>query len=203
LLPASTVGHAVTVNLSWTPQRIVWIALWLSLLGGIACVVILAMSLVRGRRSALVVRADDVHSVVVVPSEPVVLRPAFLEPGFAPNSSRAVVATVALGLVAGVVVRPWVGVLIAAVTYLSIRDRRVRLAARYAPVALAAGIAVYMAGAQAIKHYATGTHWPAIFSWARVPTWIALFLLLIDAVVEWMWRGDAPPDPERPDDDSL
>ena len=27
-----------------------------------------------------------------------------------------------------------------------------------------------------------------IFSWARIPMWIALFLLLVDAAVEWLWR---------------
>ena len=44
--------------------------------------------------------------------------------------------------------------------------------------------------AQAFEHYSTGTPWPAIFAWARFPVWIALFLLLADAVIGWMWRSD-------------
>ena len=55
---------------------------------------------------------------------------------------------------------------------------------------MVAGIAAYMAGEQALHHYVTGTHWPSIFAWARIPIWIALFLLLADALVARMWHGD-------------
>jgi arabinofuranan 3-O-arabinosyltransferase len=187
LLPASTVGHAVTVSVVWTPQRYVWIALWLSLVGGIACLVILGWSLLTARRR--------VAAVAPVPSEDasITVRPPLLEPALTSDTRLSVGAVVVLAVLAGVVVHPWVGLLVGALTYASIRDRRARLVVRYAPVAIVAFIALYMAGAQAIEHYATGTHWPSIFSWARVPMWIALFLLLVDATVEWLWRRTSPP----------
>ena len=188
LLPANAVGHAVTVSLVWTPQKYVWIALWLSLAGGIVCLAILLWSFVlaRRRQDALVMTAPYEDSTIA-------LRPPRLEPALARQTAPTVAAVVALAVLSGAVVRPWVGVLIGGLTYLSIRDRRARFVVRYAPAAIAVAIALYMAAAQAITSYASGTHWPSIFSWARVPTWIALFLLLVDATVDWLWRRNAPP----------
>jgi hypothetical protein len=97
------------------------------------------------------------------------------------------VIIVTLSVLAGVIVLPWVGVLVGALTFWSMRDRRVRFLVRYAPAAIVVGAAIYMAIAQVVNRYPTGGSWPAIFAWERIPVWIALFLLLADAVVA---RGD-------------
>ncbi|HEY5011800.1 MAG TPA: hypothetical protein VIK61_03730, partial [Acidimicrobiia bacterium] len=193
LVPSSLPGHAATVRLDWAPQRLVWFALWLSLAGGLACLTILGASLLRGRRRVTAdVPGED--RAEFVGYAPIAARTVLLEAPLARETRRAVVAVATLAFVAAVVVRPWVGVLVGALAYLSTRDRRVRLLVRYAPAAIVAGIAAYMAGAQALHHYPTGTHWPALFAWARIPIWIALFLLLTDALVAWMWhRDDGPP----------
>jgi hypothetical protein len=192
LVPASVGGHAVTVRLEWVPQRVVRVALWLSLAGALACLVIIAAA-ARARRRRASGEDADADPVAATAHEPVSSRPVLFEPALARSSRRATIAVLALTLAAGVLVRPWVGLLIGALALWSLRDRRVRLAVRYAPAAIIAVLAVYVAVAQAVEHYPTGTHWPALFAFARIPTWIALLLLLTDAVVEWMWRSDEGP----------
>jgi hypothetical protein len=167
----------------------VWVALWLSLVGALACLAIVVAGGFRKRSGAVI-------------SPAIASRPTFLEAPLARHSRRTIVAVAILTVAAGVLVRPWVGLLVGALAFWSVRDRRVRVAVRYAPAAIVGAIAVYMAAAQAIEHYVTGTHWPAIFKVARIPMWIALFLLLADALVERMWSRDDVPAPEASADDA-
>jgi hypothetical protein len=182
-------GHAVTVRLDWVPQRVVWIALWLSLAGGLACLLIVAATARARRRSARVGSADT-ERLATAGRESITARPVLLEAALAPRTTRATaLVVVTLALAAGVLVRPWAGILVGGLAFWSLRERRVRLLVRYAPAAIMIGVAIYMAGAQAVHHYTTGTGWPAAFAPARIPTWIALFLLLTDTVIEHMWRN--------------
>jgi arabinofuranan 3-O-arabinosyltransferase len=187
LIPPS--ASALTVHLRWSPQRFVWLALWLSLLGGIACVGIVIVSSVRRRARA----ADGTDSVAQVAPAAITSRTALLEAPIARTSTRSTLVPVAtLSILAGLIVVPWVGVLVGVLTFWSMRDRRVRCIVRYAPAAIVGAIAISIAIAQAIHHYPTGGSWPAIFAWARIPVWIAIFLLLVDAVVDRTERFDEP-----------
>jgi len=189
-IPASAAG--LTIHLSWTPQRYVWFALWLSLVGGLACVGIVVASSIRRRRA---LAADGVDPFGPVVPAAISARAALLEAPVARGSTRAtLVPVLTLAIISGLIVVPWVGVLVGALTFWATRDRRVRFVIRYAPAAVVGAIAIYMAIAQAVQHYPTGGNWPALFAWERIPVWIALFLLLADAVVGRTGRtdGDTP-----------
>ncbi len=189
LLPAHP--DAVTVQLTWTPQRFVLLALWLSLASALLCCAIVAASSWRRRRA--VAGGPELEPSAPIGNDPVLPRAALLEAPLARRPRRAAVAISVLAVIAGVVVAPWVGILVGALAYWSLRDRRVRVAVRYAPAAIVAVIACYMAIAQILEKYPTGNAWPALFAWARIPVWIALFLLLTDAVISRMWREDDEP----------
>jgi arabinofuranan 3-O-arabinosyltransferase len=184
IVPPNPNGLGVTVHLEWVPQRVAWVAIWLSLAAGVACLAIVAGSSVRRRRRA---RTGEPEPALPVATTAITMRPALLERPLARGSARSILVIATLALSAGILVRPWVGVLIGALAFWSIRDRRVRLLIRYAPAAIVGGIAVCMAIAQAIHHYPSGGSWPALFAWERIPIWIALFLLLADALIERKW----------------
>jgi hypothetical protein len=180
VIPASATD--LTVRLQWAPQRYVWFALWVSLLSGLACVGIVIATSVRRRRQGA--GAADPDAFTTPAAGAITLRAPLLEAPLAPYSVRTrLLVPLSLALVAGVVVLPWVGVLVGAVAYGAMRDRRVRLLMRYAPAAIVVGGAIYIAIAQAVEHYSAGGTWPAIFDWERIPIWVALFLLLADAVI--------------------
>jgi arabinofuranan 3-O-arabinosyltransferase len=189
LVPANLTGRAVTVSLEWVPQRVVWVALWLSLAGAVVCLMIVAAA-TRARRRRARPGTPVPDRVAAGAHEAVTSRAVLLEAPLARHTARSAAAVATLAVTAGVLVRPWVGILVGALAFWALHDRRVRLLVRYAPAAVVVAIAVSMAGAQTLEHYPTGTHWPWIFAWARIPIWIALFLLLADAVIEWMWRSD-------------
>jgi arabinofuranan 3-O-arabinosyltransferase len=179
IIPAS--ATELTVHVRWTPQRFVGLALWLSLLSGLACVAIVIVSSVRRRRGAGVTEAE---TVAMIGAGSITSRAPLLEPALARQSVRTtLVVTLTLALVAGVIVLPWVGILVGALTWWSMHNRRIRLFVRYAPAVFVAGSAACIAIAQAVNHYRAGGTWPAIFAWERIPVWIALFLLLADAVI--------------------
>jgi hypothetical protein len=139
------------------------------------------VSSVRRRRGAGVTEAE---TVAMIGAGSITSRAPLLEPALARQSVRTtLVVTLTLALVAGVIVLPWVGILVGALTWWSMHNRRIRLFVRYAPAVFVAGSAACIAIAQAVNHYRAGGTWPAIFAWERIPVWIALFLLLADAVI--------------------
>ncbi len=171
-------GGAFDVVFEWTPQRQVWAAIWLSLLGVLLCLTIIAFTWTRRR------------SVVATAATP---RPGDSEVDLA-WSARAPatragtrvrwLAPLVSGLLGALVVTPWVGVLAAAVTFAVLVRPRLRPLAMLVPAALLALCALYIVVQQHRYRYPSVFEWPTVFPRARTLAWIAVMLLTADGIVE-------------------
>jgi MFS family permease len=202
----------MNITVTWTPQRTFDIALIISVLATLACLAILVGAfVVRRRRRARDAAADGDPAPIgdrLAVGAPTA--PAFVGRWLPRPLARRTVATVATvigtGLGAALIVRPWVGLLVAAFVLLAIRSPKWRLALRVVPPVLVLGVAFYITVGQRLDRFAPTFDWPTRFSEMSVPTWIAIVLFASDAVIAMVWRtgiGDeaSRPDPE-PDSDA-
>jgi hypothetical protein len=164
------------VVMQWTPQRQVWLALWLSLLAALGCVLIIALT---WRRAILVAtsktaRPGDGDVSLGVP------------PGFGREVPARVRwgAPLLAGLIAGLTVSPWAGILVAVVTLIAVHRPRARVLLMLLPAALLFVAGVYLTSQQFRYHFPSVFEWPTLFPHARTPAWIAVMLLVGDAIVE-------------------
>jgi hypothetical protein len=93
------------------------------------------------------------------------------------------------GVLGALVVAPWVGVLVAAVTFAVIARPRLRPWVMLAPAALLAVCALYIVVEQHRYGYPSVFEWPTVFPHARTLAWLAVVLLAADAVVEVLRSG--------------
>jgi hypothetical protein len=170
----SPTSASFDVAMEWTPQRQVWAALWLSLAFMILCIVIVGVTW--RRRLRVTAREGDQE----------------LElgwRGFMPPTKRArVIAVIASGLIAAIVVTPWVGLVVAAATIALTARARVRAVVLLVPATLLALCALYIVVQQYRYNYPSVFEWPTLFPHARTPAWIAVALLAADGVVEIVQR---------------
>ncbi|HUF83052.1 MAG TPA: discoidin domain-containing protein, partial [Acidimicrobiia bacterium] len=164
----------MTVTLTWTPQRTVWIALGLSGLAMVLCTV-LALGLWPRRRGAPTVATATPAPSIALPWQPSGTRP----------SHAARIAGPALAAVAGgALVNPIVGVVIGALVLVAVHRPQWRaVLAIGAPVSLAlAGLYIFV---QQWRHwYPSVFEWPTFFDRVHVLGWLALAFLAADALVE-------------------
>jgi arabinofuranan 3-O-arabinosyltransferase len=170
-------GHATTlsVTLKWTPQNRVWVALAISGLTMLLC----ALLALWPRRRVAVATVDD-------PDGPVALASPFIATGFTPTRRAIVSTTAAVTLVAGLIVNPLVGILAGALTVGVLLRPRLRWTLTVgAPAALAvAGGYVFI---QQWRHmYPSIFTWPTFFDSVHVIGWLAVILLSVDALVEFV-----------------
>jgi len=206
-------GAGFDVVFEWTPQRQVWAAIWLSLLGALLCLGIIVVTWVR-RRSVIATsataRAGDADAELSWSPVEAIRR----------GSRVRWIAPLVCGLLAALVVAPWVGVLVAAVIAVVVVWPRLRAVVMVAPAALLALCAFYIVVEQYRYRYPSVFEWPTVFPHARTLAWIAVVLLAADAVTEILRarfdrgdRGDRvagderaagrPARPDEPDDDEL
>ncbi len=101
-------------------------------------------------------------------------------------------APLVTGLLAALVVAPWVGVLTALVVFGLVVRPRVRPWILTVPALLLALCAVYIVVEQARYRYPSVFEWPTVFPHSRTLAWIAVLLLTADAIVEILRsRGSA------------
>lgn len=178
------------VVFDWTPQRQVWAAIWLSLLGALLCIGIIVASWVRRRSvvatTEVAIAGDDEAELTWWPVETI-----------RSGSRLRWIAPVVCGLLAALVVAPWVGVLVAAVVALVVVWPRLRPVVMLAPAALLALCALYILVEQYRYRYPSVFEWPTVFPHARTLAWIAVVLLGADAITEILRarfdRGDVGP----------
>jgi hypothetical protein len=175
--PPSAGAAGFDVVFEWTPQRQVWAAIWLSLLGALLCLGIIVVTWVRRRSvvaTAATARAGDADAELSW--SPVDAIP--------PGSRVRWTAPLVCGLLAALVVAPWVGLLVAGVVALVIAQPRWRAVVLLVPAALLALCALYLMVEQFRYRYPSVFEWPTVFPHARTPAWIAVVLLAADAVTE-------------------
>ncbi|MET0921286.1 MAG: alpha-(1-_3)-arabinofuranosyltransferase family protein [Acidimicrobiia bacterium] len=148
----------LAISLQWTPQRVVWIGIAVSIVAILACLVIVGFTW-RRRRA----RADEARTSL--DDAPGYEAPADARGGALPLGTT-VALTIAAGVGAAVVSRWWIGVLVAAGTALGAATSRGRIVlSAGAPVALALG---------------------ALFDVPELG-WLAITLLGADVLLGW-WR---------------
>ncbi len=193
-IPAGT----TTISVSWAPQRVVDVMLWISAVGAVLLVVLILWPM---RHRLAPVAADD--APMPIDPEPSRPRPAdrhrFLRyAGARPSTAALLAATLGSLVVFGAFIGPEAGVLAAAATALAARYRTARpVLTAGSPLCLAAA-AAYVVYEQHAKRFPVGFEWPADFVAVHQVAWMAVALLVIDVVVDRLWLRRWWPTDESP-----
>ncbi|MGZ4620058.1 MAG: hypothetical protein ACXV3F_15445, partial [Frankiaceae bacterium] len=190
-------SSAFDVTLTWTPQTKVWIALVLSAVALLACLILALWPFGRhrlNRRDA--VPADQPLPDVVSPlarreAEAVVggagdEAGGRLAAGPANRAGPLTVAGAALGagLLIGLVITPLAGAFVGALTALAFVLQRGRALLRLGAVACLLISAAYVVELQWHYKLPLNGSWPATFSKVATISWLAVGLLTADVIVE-------------------
>ncbi len=182
-VPRRADGRPIHVHLEWTPQRVVWGAIWASVLGVIVALVL-----------ALWPRKDTAPfeqepALDLRPSMPRPLDPARILRYAGPEPGRfAWIATVITATLFGWLgIGPIPAVVLGGAAALALRFRRAR------PLLTVGGVALFVYGVawmmvrQATHHYPSGFEWPTYFDGIGQVAWTAVSLLVLDVLVDRCW----------------
>ncbi len=197
------------VVFEWTPQRQVKAAIGLSLLGVLLCLGIIAFTWIRRRGVVATARTpwpgdadvDLAWSGLGATAHPLGHPPGHTigqragPPGAPADTRTRWLAPLVTGLLAALVVAPWVGVLIAAVVFVIVTRPQLRDPVLAVPAVLLALCAVYIVVEQYRYRYPPVFEWPTVFPHARTLAWVAVMLLTADAFVEIRRGRRSPPPP--------
>jgi hypothetical protein len=193
----------ITIKLEWEPQNVVNVALLLSVLGGLACLAIIFVAQLRWRRRKRDARAYAREHPDAPPDpelEPTVLQPEFASPfvarGKRPSAGVIALTTIVAGAVSAAIVRPWVGLLVAAAVLLVLLRPRWRAVLSLFPFVALGLCGLYVAVVQFRSRYPVGLEWPGAFWRARTLGWLAIVFLAADVLVGLARRGERQDDPE-------
>ncbi len=170
------------VVFEWTPQRQVRLAIWLSIVGVILCLGVIAFTGIRRRGviATLATAAPGDADIALSWG----LSGGLVRSGPNPGGRARWVVPLVTGLLGGLVVAPWVGVLTAIVVFALVIRPRLRPFVMLAPAALLALCGAYIVVEQHRFRYPPVFEWPTLFPHARTLAWIAVVLLAADALVE-------------------
>lgn len=161
----------VDVKLQWTPQEIVWAGLGVSGLGVLSCLgIIIGGWRGRRRQPALVGPGPVLMDDPFVTGPPVAIR-------------RTVTIAVLVGLAAGIVVQPWLGLAAGVVAAVSLRHDRGR-AVGVGAIALLVAAAAFTAVRQWAEHFVADFGWTDFFHPAHLLAGAALTALGILLIVD-------------------
>jgi hypothetical protein len=186
-------GTDIEIHVEWTPQKVVWAMIFTSL-----AFVVLALALVlwpRRRRAAATEGAgslDERGGWVPLdqrPSMPLALSWDRIVRYTGPTPSLfAWVATALAALAFGYAfIGPVGAVVLGLAAAVTLRFPRARPILTIGGPALIVATIAWMVGRQLFENLPPGFDWPTYFEGAQSPAWIAVLLLLLDAVVERCW----------------
>ena len=191
-------GTDIEIHVEWTPQKVVWGMIYASL-----AFVVLALALAlwpRRRRAAAAGLDDDATWVPLEqrPSMPLAFSWDRIRRYTGPTPSLfAWIATTIAAFAFGFAFTTIIGGLVLGVAAaITLRFARARPILTVGAPLLLVGIIGWMALRQIVDNLPPGFDWPTYFEGAQDPAWIAVLLLLLDAVVDrcWLrrwWPGDA------------
>jgi hypothetical protein len=165
--------------LEWTPQRRVWAALWISVLAALLCIGVVAWTAIRARMRVvrMTPRPADAEVSIVWPARP------RGDAGDRARSDRVVLPALA-GLVAALVVAPWVGAVVVVIVALVQWRPPLRAVLALAPAVLLAVAMAYVLYLQHRFRFPAVFEWPTLFPLGRPLGWLAVVLLGVDVLVE-------------------
>ncbi len=173
-LPGST--SPVTVTMTWTPQRTMWIGMILAVLAVLACAVLVAVGLARRDRSS---------ETMSTPTAPVPYWP--IEPV---GRRRSVVAAIALIALTFITISPTYAVLAAVVGVVIVVLERPQVAG-VASIALVSGVGALIIRRQLRYRLVANPSWPAAFDDLHRLGLFVVVLLLVATILDEC-PGDEP-----------
>ena len=177
----------VNLQLVWTPQRVVWIAIGISTLSILAC---LALALLPMRKRRLVpLVEDDPRRSTAEPSVPLPFELSRLLQyrGAAPKLGPSLIVTVAAGLVGGALIGWWATPIVGVVALLAMRFRKARpLLTLGAPLCLSAAAGYYLLYTF-LRHPIADFGWPGYFTQLAPLGWFAVIFVVLDLIVDRFW----------------
>ncbi len=189
LVQPKTSGQML-VTLHWKPQDRVNLALYLSAVAGILC---LLLVLWRPRR-----RDDgDRHSLdtaTTAATEPAggdaPARPQLVSPlrstGRPLSLQASLVVTLASAAVSGFVIGPWAAPVVGLAVAVVLLRPRLRALLTIGAVLCVAISGLYITQLEVRYHFPAGADWPSSFSAVTWVAWLAVALLVADAVIEYL-----------------
>ncbi len=184
-------GNAKTlsVTLTWTPQRVVWIAIFLS---AIAMLVCLALVLIPMRRRKLAPLVEEHHrpstgSAAASVPLPFDASRIFRYGGAAPKLATSLFVTVGAAFVGGAIIGWWASPVVGLAALLCMRFRGARpILTIGSPLALALAAAYYLAFI-VIRSPILRFGWPSYFTRVAPLGWFSVLFLVLDLVVDRFW----------------
>ncbi len=181
----------MSVDITWAPQKIVWIALGLSGLGVLACVGLILWPLVRRRARASDAAAGS-ETAVLVPE----LAAPWQQDGPSLSWGASIVATVLAGAGGLLFGSPVIGGSLAVLTLVACRVPRGQVALRVVSLAMFAGTAAFVVIKQLRNDFVVDFNWVGRFETAHGWTLLAVFAMfaavVVDALRERRRSGDDP-----------
>jgi len=166
------------VHLEWTPQRLVWICLLLSLFGALLCLV---LAIRRPRAAAA--NLDD-----LLP-EPFAWRTFVrLEGRDVPPMRTALAIAATAGVLTAAVVGPFAGAVMAVLALGATRRHRARWWLSVGAPALLAAAGAYVVARQAHYHPTAAFEWPGELAAVYQIGWLAVAFLLTLVAADWAWE---------------
>jgi arabinofuranan 3-O-arabinosyltransferase len=177
--PAKVGTGALTMRLEWTPQRLVWISIAISVLGFLACLILLFVPRFAGTPTV-----DEGRR----PLRPLGISP-FDHTGSAASVRATVLATIGVFAGTAIFVTPLWAIVVAALCALALRTRWGWTALRFVTV----GLLVVTAGYVVLKEWRNGIKvdfdWPQQFEAVTWLPMVAFACLAADMVVEAIRGG--------------
>ncbi len=183
LLPAGT--DPVTVQVEWTPQRVVRASLLASVTAAAGCVVLAGLAWRRRRRSGAPPAAPAPGD------QPAPFRPAALwsSTGAPPSIRTNLVATAAFAASGAVLIGPVAGVAVGLATLAALHWRRARALTTLGAAAGLGIAALYTIALQVRHRLPAGFEWPASFTEVHQVAYAGVLLLAADVMVDRLWTG--------------
>jgi arabinofuranan 3-O-arabinosyltransferase len=198
-------GPSFTVALTWTPQRKVWIAL---LLSGLTIVLCLVLGFLPERWRLRLRRR--------IPRWVLGATPSPLPPDDGPTLDvthrrdgrhvawwKAALTGVVAGLIAAAVTPLLVALAVAVIVCASLLFRPVRWVATLGAIGFVVAGCVNVVFRQITHHYLPGSNWPGTFITAGNLIWVGMVLLLADAMIVIVRTGGPASSVDGPDGGST
>lgn len=190
LITPTAAGGTITVHMNWTPQRVVWISLFLSGLGVALCLAIVIVVGLRRRR-----RPGGLEADTVAPA-PALVSPAARRSRITGGLATTLVPMTAL-LVGGVLVNPVVGVLMGVIAVLVMRFGRLRPLLTLGAPLLIMLAAAYIIVQQYRHNFTPRFEWPTFFARIHVLGWIAVLFVMLDVLIDFVRERQRMAKPRR------
>ena len=196
LVDPAEVGSDVTIDIDWTPQRMVWIGLALSALGVLACLALILLPLLRRHRGATQEPAE--------PGEP---GDDALPMGASPLHRDGPVLSLASSLIAGVVAGVLgllfgslvLGAVLGLLTFVAARVSWGQVVLRATSIGMFAAAAGFIVLKQYRNDYVVDFNWVGRFETAHAWALLAVFALVASVVLDGLRsRAGSAPDPALP-----